>query len=70
MRFAYLSRWRFVAFLKNKAIPHWLDAGFASSFPPIKGGPPSSLIYTSPPPLKAVCSITQLFWIFTFASIS
>ena len=53
-------------FLKNKAIPHRLDVGFAPSFPPIKGGSPSIINYTSPHPLKSICSITQLFWVFTF----
>ena len=48
------------------AIPHRLDVGFAPSFSPIKGASPSSLINTSPLPLKAICSITQLFWVFTF----
>ena len=68
MGFAYLSRWRFVVFLKNKAIPHRLDVGFAPSFSPIKGGSPSIINHTSPLPLKAICSITQLFWVFTFLS--
>ena len=53
-------------FLKNKAIPHRLDVGFAPSFPPIKGGSPSIINHTSPHPLKSIYSITQLFLVFTF----
>ena len=49
------------------AIPHRLDVGFSPSFPPIKGGSPSFIIHTSPHPLKVICSITQLFWVFTLA---
>ena len=52
MGFAYLSRWRFVAFEKY-AIPHRLDVGIALSFCPIKGSP---LFYCNThfsPPLKA-----------------
>ena len=33
-------------FLKNKAIPHRLDVGYAPSFPPIKGGSPSIINHT------------------------
>ena len=47
-------------------IPHWLWSGFSSHFLFIKGVSPSSLNYTSPHPLKSICSITQLFWVFTF----
>ena len=53
-------------FLKNKAIPHRLDVGFAPFFPLIKGGSPFIINYTSPHPLKSICSITQSFWVFTF----
>ena len=60
----------YYCFLKNKAIPHRLDVGFAPSFSPIKGGSPSIINYTSPHPLKLICSITQLFWVFIFALIS
>ena len=52
MGFAYLSRWRFVAFEKY-AIPHWLDVGFALSFCPIKRIPPFFCNTHFSPPLKA-----------------
>ena len=51
---------------KKYGIPHRLDVGFPPSFSPIKRGSLSSLINTSPHPLKVICSITQLFWVFTF----
>ena len=52
--------------LKKYAIPHRLDAGIALSFPPIKRSPPSIVKHTSLHHLKVICSITQLFWVFTF----
>ena len=47
-------------------IPHRLWSGFASPFLFIKGDPPSSLKSHISHTLKAICSITQLFWVFTF----
>ena len=52
MGFAYLSRWRFVAFEKY-AIPHRLDVGIALSFCPIKRSPPFFCNTLFSPPLKA-----------------
>ena len=51
MGFAYLSRWRFVAFEKY-AIPHRLDVGIALPFPPIKRSPLFSYNTHLSPPLK------------------
>ena len=48
------------------AIPHRFDVGFASFFHPIKRATPPLLKSHFFPPLKAICSITQLFWVFTF----
>ena len=42
-------------------IPHRLWSGFASPFLVIEGAPPSSLKTHISPPLKAICSIAQLF---------
>ena len=67
MGFTYLSRWRFVVFFLKYAIPHRLDVGIALSFSLIKGGGDPPLLYSHlSPPLKAICSIAQLFWVFTF----
>ena len=71
MGFTYLSRWIFVVFFVKNAnptshIPHRLWSGFACFLKPIKG---ASLLmkYTHlSPQLKAICSIAQLFWVFTF----
>ena len=51
-------------------IPHRLDVGFPPSSPPIKGGSPSILKSHISPPLKAICSIAQLFGYLLVASIS
>ena len=53
MGFAYLSRWRFVAFFDKLAIPHRLDVGIASFLKPIKWLPFLISIHTFSPPLKA-----------------
>ena len=48
-------------FLKNKAIPHRLDVGFAPSFSPIKGESPSSLNHTSPLHLRLFVVLSNCY---------
>ena len=57
-------------FLKNKAIPHRLDVGFATSFSPIKRESPSSLNRTSPIHLRLFVVLPNCFGYLLFASIS
>ena len=68
MGFTYFLRWRFVVFFVKYAnhIPHRLWSGFASPFLVIRGAPPSSLKSHFSLPLKTICSIAQLFCVFTF----
>ena len=56
-------------FLKNKAIPHRLDVGFAPSFFPIKRRSPSSLIHTSLIHLRLFVVLPNCFGFLLFASI-
>ena len=57
-------------FLKNKAIPHRLDVGFAPSLPPIKGGSPSIIYHTSPIHLRLFVVLANCFGYLLFTSIS
>ena len=52
MRFAYLSRWRFVAFCQI-CNPTSVRCGNCFPFQAYKNGPPSSSLITLLPPLKA-----------------
>ena len=72
--FAKTSRFEIVqlvsiCFLKNKAIPHRLDVGFAPSFSPIKGEPPYSLNHTSLLHLRLFVVLPNCFGYLLFASI-
>ena len=70
---SFFFTWHFFpscCFLKNKAIPHRLDVGFAPSFSPIKGESPSSLNHTSPLHLRIFVVLPNCFGDLLFASIS